>query len=114
MFFAKLSIIALYYRIFGVNRTYVRWIYGILVIHSMWAIALIVLGLVPCLPLDKFWYSLTSGHCISESVAAIPEETINSSVDFALVILAIFMLRSLQISRKTKWKLGFLFGLGSM
>ncbi|RYP47492.1 hypothetical protein DL768_006464 [Monosporascus sp. mg162] len=114
MYFSKLSIMALYHRIFGVNRTYVWWIYGIFAIHSIWAIVTIVIQLSSCRPLAKFWYPFTPGYCWSASVAAIPEETVNSGVDFALVILAIFMIRSLQMSRRVKRKLRFLFGLGSM
>ncbi|GAP92218.1 putative integral membrane protein [Rosellinia necatrix] len=114
MFFSKASILALYYRVFGVNRTYAWWIYGIFAIHSIWAIVVIVLNLAGCQPVEKNWYPLAPGHCISQAVAAIPEETVNSLIDFAMVILAIVMIRTLQMSSRVKWKLGLLFGLGSL
>lgn len=114
MLFSKLSIIALYFRIFGVCTVYARWIYFLTFIHISWAIVMLILQAVPCNPIEKYWRPLMPGWCFSQSVLVIPQEVINSIVDFAMVILALFMIRSLHISRGTKWKLGGLFGLGAL
>ena len=114
MFFAKLSIMALYHRIFGIMRVYAWWIYGIFAVHLAWVIVTITLQLLTCQPMEKFWRPFVPGHCISESLAAIPEETVNSGIDFALVILAMVTLPKLQMSSRSKWNLRIIFGLGTM
>jgi hypothetical protein len=114
MFFSKASLLALFYRIFGVDRTFSRWIYGILAVHSIWAIIVLFLNLFPCKPVRKAWYPRTPGHCLSQAVVAVPEETVNSLIDFAMVILAVYMIRPLHMPKRTKWKLRLLFGLGSL
>ncbi|KAG6354079.1 hypothetical protein INS49_005050 [Diaporthe citri] len=114
MLFSKLSIMALYLRIFGIRAVYTRWIYFLGAIHISWVIMILVLQTVSCNPLEKFWRPFIPGWCFSEAILAIPSECINSIIDFALVILALFMIQSIHISRDTKWKLGGLFGLGGL
>lgn len=111
---AKFSICALYYRIFGVNRTYVRWIWFIAAIQGLTYITILFWSIFQCNPIHKFWQWWAAGYCFRTAVILVILEPINSIVDFALVILAMFMIRSLQIARRTKWKLRFLFGLGSL
>lgn len=41
-------------------------------------------------------------------------ETINSLIDFAMAIFAVFALRGLQTTRSTKWKLAIVFVLAGM
>ena len=41
-------------------------------------------------------------------------EPLNLLIDFALVILAMAMIRSLQMKTQAKWKLRFLLGLGGL
>lgn len=47
-------------------------------------------------------------------VQVVAGETVNTFVDFALVVLAMVMIRSINMSSMTKWRLRFLFGLGSL
>ena len=114
MFFVKLSIMALYHRIFGVNRTYLRCIYVLLVLHVLWTLAMIILYGLACKPLSKFWFPLSPGTCMATDVQVVAGETVNTFVDFALVVLAMVMIRSINMSNTNKWRLRFLFGLGSL
>ncbi|KAI2620576.1 hypothetical protein GGR54DRAFT_105255 [Hypoxylon sp. NC1633] len=111
---SKWSICALYYRIFGVNRTYARWILAIAVLQGLTYIGLLITQLLQCRPLNKFWQFWAEGECFSFSYILIAWETPNSLIDFALVALALVMIRPMQIKVSTKWKLRFLFGLGSL
>ncbi|KAF7865956.1 hypothetical protein EAF04_006120 [Stromatinia cepivora] len=64
--------------------------------------------------MNKFWQWWAPGKCIPFSTILVSLEPPNSLIDFALVILALSMIRSLRIKTKAKWKLRFLFGLGSL
>ncbi|KAJ2987031.1 hypothetical protein NUW58_g4729 [Xylaria curta] len=111
---AKLSICALYLRIFGINRIYAYYIWLLGILQVAVNIALIIVQFLQCRPLNKFWQYWADGTCISSFTLLASVEPFNSVIDFALVILALVMIRSLNMSRKTKWRLRFLFGLGSL
>ncbi|KAI0019240.1 benzoate 4-monooxygenase cytochrome P450 [Xylariomycetidae sp. FL0641] len=113
-FFFKLSAIALYYRIFGVDRGYRRWILLLLGLHISWTVMLFTLQTVACRPIQKFWYILTPGYCIPATTMTFAGEIPSSLIDFALVALAMVMVNSIKISRSSRWKLRFLFGLGTL
>ncbi|GAP87027.2 putative integral membrane protein [Rosellinia necatrix] len=110
--FAKLSIMALYYRIFKVNRRFVHYVYTLFVYHIAWIIEVTFLLGFHCRPLAKFWNLLLPGQCIQEGTFIAVSGSINSLGDFLLVALSIAMVRTLQMPSATKWKLAFLFGLG--
>lgn len=112
--FAKWSICALYYRIFRVNRIYGLWIRGIAAVQFALYVALVILQSLQCRPLNKFWQWWAPGECFPFSTILLSIEPLNSVIDFALVILAIIMVRSLHVQIQTKWKLWFLFGLGGL
>lgn len=112
--FAKWSICALYYRIFSVNKVYALWIKGIAAVQFILYIMLVILQFLQCRPLKKFWQWWTPGNCIPFSTLLLVIEPLNSLIDFALVILAMSMIRSLRIKTQAKWKLRFLFGLGGL
>ncbi|KAI0890578.1 uncharacterized protein GGS22DRAFT_151278 [Annulohypoxylon maeteangense] len=114
MFFSKLSIMTLYYRIFGVNRTYARCIYALGIIHVVWVIWTILFGALECNPVRKFWMPFIDGKCLPSGIIAVPTETVNSLLDFALVFLAMHMIQSINMTRATKWKLRALFGVGAI
>lgn len=112
--FAKWSICALYYRIFGVKRAYRLWIQGIAAAQLVIYVVLLVIQALQCRPLERFWQWWAPGKCMPFSTILLAVEPPNSLIDFILVILAMSMLHSLQIKPKAKWKLRFLFGLGGL
>jgi hypothetical protein len=112
--FAKWSICALYYRIFSVKRVYGLWIQGIAALQFALYIVLVVMQFLQCRPLNKFWQWWSPGDCMPFSTLLLAIEPANSLIDFALVILAMAMIRSLNMKTEAKWKLRFLFGLGGL
>lgn len=112
--FAKLSICALYHRIFGVNRVYRHWVYILAAAQCATFTALLCMQLLQCRPLHRFWDWLTPGECMSWTTILLATEPPNSLVDFGLVWLAMLMIRPMQLKPSAKWKLRFLFGLGSL
>lgn len=112
--FAKFSICALYHRIFGVNRVYRHWVYILAAAQCATFLALLCMQLLQCRPLHRFWDWLTPGECMSWTTILLATEPPNSLVDFGLVWLAMLMIRPMQLKPSAKWKLRFLFGLGSL
>ncbi|KAI2642651.1 hypothetical protein GGS21DRAFT_184336 [Xylaria nigripes] len=113
---AKLSILLLYRRVFSVKNAY-RWaIYTIAVIHIGLIIASILVALFGCHPIAKGWNPALPGWCIT--TAPHPylagTESVNSAIDFAMVILAMIMIRDLNMSLANKLRLSVLFILGGL
>lgn len=112
--FAKFSICALYHRIFGVNRVYRHWMYILAAAQCVTFLVLLSMQLLQCRPLHRFWDWLAPGECMSWTTILLATEPPNSLVDFGLVWLAMLMIRPMQLRPSAKWKLRFLFGLGSL
>lgn len=111
---AKFSILFLYHRIFGVKRVYKFWIRTLGVIQILYTIVTSLVSLFECTPVSKYWDPLADGHCINTGAFLAGVESTNSFVDFAMVILAMFMLRELQVNGQTKLKLSLVFVLGGL
>lgn len=111
---AKLSLLALYYRIFSVNRTFVYWVYGMAVTHICWFMAMFWIRWFMCTPVARVWDPSLPGHCIDSNLLLAVGEAINSVLDFAMIALAIWVVRSLKVSTKNRWKLSFLFAIGGV
>lgn len=112
---SKLSILFLYRRIFGINRTYTRWIKGLALVQILWAIETPLVEAFECTPVKKYWdITYVGGTCIDIGAYLAANETINSLIDLVMAALAVVMLRQLQISSQTKWKLGIVFAIGSL
>lgn len=111
---AKWSICALYYRIFSINRSHGRWIWAIAIAQAAVNIALFITQSLQCQPIHKFWEFWAEGDCMPFSHILVALEPPNSVIDFALVALAMIMIKPLHLKRSTKWRLRTLFGLGSV
>ncbi len=112
--FAKLSILFLYYRIFGILNSYAFWIKVVGVLQIIHTVVNIIVNIFLCVPVNKFWEPATPGHCINYSVFLAVMESTNCLIDFILAIQAVIMLRSLQTSRKTRWRLSIVFIMGGL
>ncbi|KAL2273540.1 hypothetical protein FJTKL_04443 [Diaporthe vaccinii] len=108
----KLSVLALFYRIFGINRTYRIWIYIIGGFQTMLCIIFCVFQGLQCRPFERYFDKSIPGTCRDDGVVIVGGETPNSFVDFAMVALAMVMIRPRQLPRATKWRLRVLFGFG--
>ncbi|KAI0894505.1 hypothetical protein F4806DRAFT_471582 [Annulohypoxylon nitens] len=110
----KLSVLAFYYRIFGINSAYRAWIYVIGGTQTILMIGFCIAEAFLCTPLQKYFDRSIPGTCKDDGMVIIAAETPNSFIDFAMVSLAMYMIRGLQLSPAIKWKLRFLFGLGAL
>ncbi|KAM3074220.1 hypothetical protein ACMFMF_006241 [Clarireedia jacksonii] len=108
----KLSILAFYNRIFGVYRAYRRWIYVLAISQTIFFITICIFQGLQCRPLSKFWDYSMPGTCFDEGKIILVVELPNSLGDFAMVILAMIMIRNRQLPTSMKRRLRILFGLG--
>lgn len=114
--FAKLSILLLYKRIFSVKKGYRYSIYTIGAVHILFSIAILLVALFGCKPVAKGWNPLMTGSCVTTAPRPFlaGAESINSAVDFIMVILAILMIRELNMSTANKMKVSLLFVVGGL
>lgn len=111
---AKLSICCLYLRIFGIKRKYSRWIWFLGGPQVAINLIAIFIQAFQCEPVDAFWKWWVSGKCLGTAKGVAAVEPPNSIIDFLLVILAVIMVGSLQMSTSNMWRLRILFGLGAL
>lgn len=112
--FAKLSILWLYYRLFAVNEAFLYCVWGLGIIQTAWSIATYLVHWLECIPTAKLWEPTLEGHCIKSPVFLAAGETPNSLVDFAMIVLAIWMVQSLRIKTAVKIKLFVIFIMGGL
>ena len=55
-----------------------------------------------CTPIDKYWNSMTPGHCVAETKAGVAYGSMNFISDIIIFILPLPMVWQLQLSRESK------------
>ncbi|KAF2856139.1 hypothetical protein T440DRAFT_438863 [Plenodomus tracheiphilus IPT5] len=103
--FAKLSLLALYYRL-NPDRTVRSCIYALSVLIVGYSLAITIVAAGPCNP-----HSRPSGDCLTQLNLFMA--IINILTDALILCLPIPMLRALMLPMKQKVLLGMIFGLGS-
>ncbi|KAI1195341.1 hypothetical protein F5X97DRAFT_308391 [Nemania serpens] len=111
---AKLSLLALYYRIFNVRKAFRLWIYGVASAQIAWGTAILFTRIFACVPIRRFWDRRVPGTCVDAEQLLIAPEVLNSAIDFIMVGMAIWMVRQLQMPRSSQRKLVVLFALGGL
>ncbi|KAK8059000.1 hypothetical protein PG994_009448 [Apiospora phragmitis] len=112
--FAKLSLLALYHRIFSVSRVFAYWVYALGVLQIAWFLAIFLIRCMFCIPVSNLWTPAYPQGCIDPSILLAAGESVNAAIAFVMLGLAIWMVRSLIMSNSTKWKLRILFLLGGL
>ncbi|KAH8897381.1 hypothetical protein GQ53DRAFT_803361 [Thozetella sp. PMI_491] len=110
---SKLSICLLYHRVFGVIPHFNRWIYIVDALTVAWGCAALPVFLFSCTPISRGWNLLEAGTCVDYPTSVAGVESVNSAIDFGLVVLAWFMLQPLT-SLATRVKLGVIFAIGGL
>ncbi|KAM7189794.1 hypothetical protein V8F33_009820 [Rhypophila sp. PSN 637] len=113
--FTKMTLVFLYFRIFSADEVFVKWLYGLGILQVMWGIAVYIVKFNLCSPIEFTWdKSVVGGTCIEIGPFLAASETINSLIDFAMIGLAIWIVRSLRMGRGNKIKLAVLFAVGGL
>lgn len=112
---ARLSIIFLYYRIFGVYTTFRKAVWANGALTVAWLIMITFLNTFRCKPISAAWDPLLQKTaCLDLEVLFLWTESINCALDCALVLLPIFKIPALQLSLRDKIALSFVFLTGSL
>ncbi|KAI1389071.1 uncharacterized protein F4822DRAFT_404864 [Hypoxylon trugodes] len=110
--FAKLSLLALYYRLFSVSRPFVIGVWIVAALQIAWGIGVYVAYLNSCKPISKAWDIARDGKCVDDTVFFSASDPPNSIIDFIMAGQAIWMLKSLRMGTNSKFKLAILFLIG--
>ncbi|KAI4185562.1 MAG: hypothetical protein L6R41_004042 [Letrouitia leprolyta] len=84
----------------------------ILVLQSIWWIVCFCLAVFRCRPVAGSWNPTLGASCVNFENIVIAAESINAALDFAMIILPINVIRTLQLSRKQKVTVSAIFMLG--
>ncbi|KFG84669.1 hypothetical protein MANI_020161 [Metarhizium anisopliae] len=106
----KLSILALYRRIFSIHRTYRVWIYAFAAFQTGLIVIFCIIQAIQCKPFGRYFDVSIPGDCQPENIIVLGGSVPDTFVDFGLVVLAMVMIRQLHLTSSV-WKLRLLFGV---
>ncbi|KAI3395432.1 hypothetical protein diail_1361 [Diaporthe ilicicola] len=114
MFFAKLSILLLYIRLFfpkGVNRSIFWWvIQAVIWLNLLYTVGLILAIALQCVPQHKP-YGIS---CVNQYMVLISASIINIISDLLVLLIPMVSVWRLNMSHKRKWAVWALFAFGTL
>ncbi|KAI0113813.1 hypothetical protein F4776DRAFT_666978 [Hypoxylon sp. NC0597] len=112
IFFARLSILLLYIRIFfpkGTTRSTFWWVIQIAIwLNLLYTISLILVTTLQCVPQHLPW----GNSCVNQWLILVIASVINIITDIAVLVIPIASILKLQVARKKKQAIWALFGFG--
>jgi hypothetical protein len=102
-----------YFRVFPTHRMrVVCWVMiTILGIYGTWAV---ISAFLNCIPVAKFWDPTIQGSCLSKPGLWFSNASMHIATDLAILIIPIPALLAVDLPRKQKFALMFMFGLGGL
>lgn len=85
---------------------------GLLIFILAWTVALSVLLPLVCFPVAKFWEPSIQGTCVDQLAVWYVMAGVNIITDFAIFIIPLPVIKSLQLPTKQKMLLVVVFSLG--
>lgn len=114
IFFARLSILLLYIRIFfpiGTPRSTFWWVIQVVILlNLLYTISLILVTTLQCVPYHLPWGS----SCVNQWLILVMASVINIISDIAVLAIPIASISKLQTTRKRKWAIWTLFAFGAL
>lgn len=108
----KLSILFFYLRIFS-SPTLRKIVFGMIALTVTATIAFTLASLLRCAPVSFYWNrTIPGGHCIDLEILIYVNAVFGIVTDVAIWALPIPILRSLDLNRRKKYALFFVFSLG--
>ncbi|KAH7119830.1 hypothetical protein B0J11DRAFT_71123 [Dendryphion nanum] len=108
---SKFSILLLCLRIFSQSswRIACYIVFGILSVYTIW---IIINNIVPCVPIHAYWDLSLQGWCFPKAISWFTNAGLNIFTDFLVVMLPLPGIFKLQLPRKQKIGVSFVFFLG--
>lgn len=115
--FIKASLLLLYYRIlhriFHVVRGMRLAMYMVISFVALFTTQNVLKNFFLCIPLRKFWSPAISGRCIADTSAIwIINTILDILTDFSILLLPMPAFKHLNLSRRRKFGIIFVFALG--
>lgn len=111
----KVSLVSMYLRIFWAYLPFKFVCYGALLFILLPSAAIILVTIFSCQPVAYFWdRDIPNGTCLDVSALAYANSGFAVAQDATLILLPIFMLWGLNMSRKKKIFIGLMFAVGSI
>jgi hypothetical protein len=112
LYAVKMSVLVFYHRFIFVKEACRRAVLILMVISTIWLIAIQIANLLTCRPVDAYWHRDKEQRCASVNVFLLVINITDTILDFVIVILPIHMASELQLPMRTKVAVGGMFGLG--
>ncbi|KAM0541345.1 hypothetical protein ACHAPJ_013293 [Fusarium lateritium] len=112
LFFAKVSILSLYWRMFRVTsiRLPIQILFGCSLI---WITFRLFMGIFHCVPVNAFWDSTAGGYCAIEDKKFFFGTTlVHAAIDIAILILPMWQIGKLQLPLLQKAGIMIMFTFG--
>ncbi|KAG8169598.1 hypothetical protein KVR01_000343 [Diaporthe batatas] len=110
----KVSIVTMYLRIFWAYRPFYIACYVVLTFILLSSSIVTVLTILSCQPVQFFWDRDIGGSCLDITALAYANSGLAVLHDVTIIVLPIFMLWNLQMTRKKKVFIGVMFALGGI
>ncbi|KAI0204017.1 hypothetical protein F4808DRAFT_414507 [Astrocystis sublimbata] len=114
IFFARLSILLFYIRIFfpiGAAKSVLWWIIQAVVwLNALYSIALILVLNLQCVPYHLPWGS----SCVNQYLVLVLASVINIITDIAVLVIPIASIIKLRTTKRRKWAIWALFAFGTL
>ncbi|KAI8959968.1 hypothetical protein F5Y11DRAFT_284916 [Daldinia sp. FL1419] len=113
MVFAKLSVLALYARIFTLRRKYMRWgVYSVGTLTILWFLSCTLGVFLVCQPLSSIWG--VPEQCLPPHASSVTFAAVNLFTDIIVLVLPQPAIWSLQRSSTEKLNISLIFLLGTL
>ncbi|RYP15889.1 hypothetical protein DL765_005423 [Monosporascus sp. GIB2] len=107
----KLTFLLQYYRVFAVPKMR-RAIIVVLVIVGCWCLSQLLIAIMPCRPIEKYWTPTLPGTCIGNNPFWYINAAGNLATDVVIFVLPLPALGSLNLRKRLKIVLMGIFSLG--
>jgi len=111
--FSKLSIICQYMRIFTQKNVVklCRAMVGVLIVYGMWTV---IGSALMCIPVSHFWDLSLNGKCMNRLAFWFSNAALNIATDIMIFSIPMPLLKQLQLPKRQKIGLMFVFGFGAL
>ncbi|KAI8948668.1 hypothetical protein F4801DRAFT_581189 [Xylaria longipes] len=114
IFFARLSILLFYIRIFfpiGTAKSIFWWIIqAVIWLNVLYSVSLILVLTLQCVPYHLPWGS----SCVNQYLVLVLASVINIISDFAVLVIPIIFIIRLRTTKRRKWAIWALFAFGTL
>ncbi|KAF2690493.1 hypothetical protein K458DRAFT_427220 [Lentithecium fluviatile CBS 122367] len=110
---AKLSILALFWRLFNCSKTSKLAIQILFALSIMWFLSRLILTSIQCIPANAIWdFDITPTSCVDAALSFQATSGTHFAIDFFILLLPVVEIRKLQLPRKQRFQVAFMFMSG--